>query len=638
MKSIQQFIQYSGLLLLLLVFSSCSSQPPQKVEEMPLDTTTGTPAPAKKAQPADSTMLPVEYQKPSYVVGSQHPANDKIQDDKDLGRSDVIIKVGASIHSTVGPQPLRDIVKRLAALKGMNISWASDVDQNALVDVDINANDDFEEAIDQLLRQINYFHETKGNTIIIKNKETRQFRVAMPFITQAYSTNTGGDVLGGNKDNANTFKGQINLNATGSPVGTSIGTGGAAGANNTKKTEFDMWQNIETNLKVILDILETTETTVSSQEREFGGTGQSMNTNDNNGGNAQANNGQANANEKKPENSKTVKTSRQTSKTGSYFTIDKPVGIITVTATRDLLDRVDNYLTSLQKQMYKQINIEAKIIEVQLNNNNSMGINWSNVLSPTGTNPLTLTGTAGFGANGQVFPTSNYLSGTNTVSNITGTSPSYTDTVSGTGPISSSSKFLSTFTLSASSFNVLLTALKDVGDTKVLSNPKISVLNGQPAFISVGRNTAYISQVTSTQTTGSTNNTVTFTVDTSSVLSGVGMALTANVMDDNEVVMNLVPVVSRLLNGVVQTVQIGTSANGAQVGLPVVDVREMSTTVRVKSGDMLVIGGLINDTNQNDNNSIPLLGDIPLVKYLFSSSSKSVTKQELIILLKPTVI
>ena len=613
MKSIQQFIQYSGLLLLLLVFSSCSSQPPQKVEEMPLDTTAGTPAPAKKkAPPADSTMLPVEYQKPSYVVGSQHPANDKIQDDKDLGRSDVIVKVGASIHSTVGPQPLRDIVKRLAALKGMNISWASDVDQNALVDVDINANDDFEEAIDQLLRQINYFHETKGNTIVIKNKETRQFRVAMPFITQAYSTNTGGDVLGGNKDNTNTFKGQINLNATGSPVGTSIGTGGAAGANNTKKTEFDMWQNIETNLKVILDILETTETTVSSQEREFGGTGQSMNTNDNNGGNAQANNGQANTNEKKPENNKTVKTSRQTSKTGSYFTIDKPVGIITVTATRDLLDRVDNYLTSLQKQMYKQINIEAKIIEVQLNNDNNMGINWANVLSPTGTNPLTLTGNATFGNSGQVFPT-----------NTSG---------------STTSQFLSSFTLSASSFNVLLSALKDVGDTKVLSNPKISVLNGQPAFISVGRNTAYISQVTSTQTTGSTNNTVTFTVDTSSVLSGVGMALTANVMDDNEVVMNLVPVVSRLLNGVVQTVQIGTSANGAQVGLPVVDVREMSTTVRVKSGDMLVIGGLINDTNQNDNNSVPFLGDIPLVKYLFSSSSKSVTKQELIILLKPTVI
>ena len=77
---------------------------------------------------------------------------------------------------------------------------------------------------------------------------------------------------------------------------------------------------------------------------------------------------------------KLVKTSRQTSKTGAYFTIDKPVGIITVTATRDLLDRVDDYLTSLQKELYKQINIEAKIIEVQLIKNSDIGINWSKVL------------------------------------------------------------------------------------------------------------------------------------------------------------------------------------------------------------------------------------------------------------------
>jgi MSHA type pilus biogenesis protein MshL len=632
MKSIQQIIQYSGLLLLLLVFSSCSPQPPQKVEEMPLNSAVGTAAPAKKAQGFDSTALPVEYQKPSYVVGEAN-TNDRIQSDKELGRSDVAVKVGASIHSTTGPQPLRDIIKRLAALKGMNVSWASDVDQNALVDVDINANDDFEEAVDHLLRQINYFHELKGSTLLIKNKETRQFHIAMPFITQAYSTDTGGDVLGGNKDTS-TFKGAIGLSAKGSPIGTSVGTGGTS-SDTTTKSEFDIWQNIEANLKVILDILETTETTVNAQEREFGGTGQSLNPVDN-AATAQGNNPQGAGTTKKFDAGKTVKTSRQTSKTGAYFTIDKPVGIITVTATRDLLERVDNYLTSLQKQMYRQINIEAKIIEVQLNDSSSTGIDWSKVLSAA--NPLAFTGNIGFGNNGTVFPTSSIptLTTLNTANTPALTSVNNNTVI--TGATNNTSKFISSFTMSAASFNVLLSALKDVGDTKVLSNPKISVMNGQPAFISVGRNTAYISKVTSTQTTGSTNNTVTFTVDTSTVLSGVGMALTANVMDNNEVVMNLVPVVSRLLNGVVQTVQIGTAANGAQVGLPVVDVREMSTTVRVKNGEMLVIGGLINNTDQNDNNGIPYLSDIPLVKYLFSNSSKAVNKQELIILLKPTII
>ena len=596
MKSIQQIFQYSGLLLLLLVFSSCSSQPPQKVEETPLNPPGSSSAPAKRAQPLDSTTLPVEYQKPSYVVGNQ-----QTQDDKDLAHSDVVIKVGASIHSTVGPQPLRDIIKRLAALKGMNISWASDVDQNALVDVDINANDDFNEAIDHLLRQINYFHETKGNTLVIRNKETRQFHIAMPFITQTYATDTGGDVLGGSKD-TNAFKGKISLSGTGSPVGTSVGST----KDDSKKTQFDIWQNIEGNLKVILDILESTETTVTSQEREFGGTGQS----------SSAANTPAvttgTTNEKAAQPGKTVKTSRQTSKTGAYFTIDKPVGIITVTATRDLLDRVNDYLTSLQKQMYRQVNIEAKIIEVQLNNATSTGIDWSKTLS--GTNPISLTGKPVFGNGGQVYPG-------NATPNVSG----------------STNTFISTFTLASSNFNVLLSALKEAGTTKVLSNPKVSVMNGQPAFITVGRNTTYISKVTSTQTTGSTNNTVTFTVDTSSILAGVGLALTANIMDDNEVIMNLVPVVSRLQNGVVGTQQIGSTANGALIGLPVIDVREMSSTVRVKNGEMLVIGGLIDGTAQNDNNSIPILGDIPVIKYLFGSDSKSLTKTELIILLKPTI-
>jgi general secretion pathway protein D/MSHA biogenesis protein MshL len=191
--------------------------------------------------------------------------------------------------------------------------------------------------------------------------------------------------------------------------------------------------------------------------------------------------------------------------------------------------------------------------------------------------------------------------------------------------------------LASSNFNVLLSALKEVGTTKVLSNPKVSVMNGQPSFITVGRNTTYISKVTSTQTTGSTNNTVTFTVDTSSILAGVGLALTANIMDNNEVIMNLVPVVSRLQDGAVATEQIGSADNGALIGLPVIDVREMSTTVRVKNGEMLVIGGLIDDTAQNNNNSIPILGDIPVIKYLFGNDSKSLTKTELIILLKPTI-
>ncbi len=607
MKSIQQIFAYGSLLLLLLVIASCGTQPQQKVEETSIPPTEAKATPAAKAPHMNSTALPVEYQKPKYTLGSE-----VAQESKELTHSDVIMKVGASIHSTAGPQPLRDIIKRLAALKGMNISWASDVDQSALVDVDINANDDFNEAIDNLLRQINYFHETKGNTIFIRNKVTRQWHLAMPFIKQQYETDTGGDVLGSSTDNT-AFKGKINVKASGSPIGS---TAFDSSNNKQNKAQFDIWENVENNLKVILDILETSETSVSSAQREYGGTGQSAGQYNQQEGTSGTNaGGTANVSSqsktKGAEQSKLVKTSRQTSKTGAYFTIDKPVGIITVTATRDLLDKVDEYLTSLKRELYKQVNIEAKIIEVQLTKNEDYGINWSKVLKNFG-----VSGTATFG-----------------VANAAGTAGQV-------WPNPTSQSFISTISLNNATFNLFLNALKEQGTTKVLSSPKISVMNGQPAFITVGRNTTYIDKVTSSESTSGTVPTTTYTVDTSSILSGVGLALTANIMDNNEVVLNLVPVTSTLQSPI-EYKDFGLNSSGqsaASVGLPVVDVREMSTTVRVKNGEMLIIGGLINNTDKKDGQFAPILGDIPILKYLFGYDSNALTKNELIILLKPTVL
>ena len=161
-------------------------------------------------------------------------------EDLELGGEDSALKVGATIKSTRGPQPLWDILKRLAALKKMNVSWASDVDQNVLVDVDINANDDFYEAIDNLLRQVDYFHEMQNNTIIVKYKEVRQFRIAMPFVNSEYSTGTGGNVLGSNDASSN-IDGTIMLKSTG----------------NT----FDIWENIQSNMDKIIALWNTTAVT-----------------------------------------------------------------------------------------------------------------------------------------------------------------------------------------------------------------------------------------------------------------------------------------------------------------------------------------------------------------------------------------
>ncbi len=231
MKSIKNVFLYSSLLLLSLLLTSCVTDTPPKQKDAQL---TGAQqaldaAEMKPVPPAAPATLPVRYQTASYLVDKEELDDITLAEESKL-------KVGARITSTRGPQPLWDILKRLAALKGMTISWASDVDRNVLVDVNIGANDDFYKAIDDLLRQVDYYHEMEDSTIVIKYKETRQFHIAMPFTKQTYETATGGNVLGSNEAASN-IEGTIRLDSRGN--------------------EFDIWKNVELNMKAILDVWTT---------------------------------------------------------------------------------------------------------------------------------------------------------------------------------------------------------------------------------------------------------------------------------------------------------------------------------------------------------------------------------------------
>ncbi len=569
MKVINRSFHYLTMVLLLLFATSCGNQQ-QTVSEKPaapVEQQTETMKPAEVKKPE---ALPVVYQSPSYMVDSDNA------EDLALGTEDAVLKVGATIKSTRGPQPLWDILKRLASLKKMNVSWASDVDQNVLVDVDISANDDFYESIDNLLRQVDYFHEVKGNTIIVKYKEVRQFRIAMPFVKSDYKTGTGGNVLGSNEASSN-IDGTIELKAEG----------------NT----FDIWENIQANMDKIIALWNTKAVTPDMPSTASGETGDAA-----------------------PAGNEPVQATRQVSSGDAQYIIDKPVGIITVTAPRPVLNELQRYFDNLTRELYKQINIEAKIIEVHLTDNSSIGLNWDQVLSN-----FNVTGTVTFGdaaRGGQIWP---YVS-SNTGSYDNGTEH---------GNTYDPTRFISKIALDAVNFNVFLNAIEQQGDTTILSNPKISVMNGQPALLTVGRNVTYIEKIETDIDSSGVTPIRTYTVDTARILSGIGLALTATILHDNEIIMNLVPVTSELQEPI-EYKSVGT--DGGEVGLPIINVREISTTVRVKNNEMLVIGGLISEVDTTAGSFAPVLGKIPLVRYLFGYEEKTKEKRELIILLKPTIL
>ncbi len=601
MKSFKN-IFLSGSLLLFLMLSSCSSvhnDPKATPDASGMKPETGQDA-AKSSPP---NTLPVQYQTPTYLVGQESK--------EEMSRSeDVGMKVGATIKSTRGPQPLWDIMKRLASIKNMNISWASDVEQNVLVYVDINAKDDYNEAIGNLLRQVDYFHEIQGNTIVVKYKETRQFQIAMPFIKQKYKTGTGGNVLG-NQEESNNIDGTIELKSD--------------------DNEFDVWKSVEANLNSILDVWTTeaiTEiSTTTSTDSKTASAGSTAFTHPNPNSDFTASSGDLKKS-KEDQNKKQVEATRRRSGNQNLYIIDKPVGMITVTAPRILLERVDTYFKTLKRELYKQISIEAKIIEVQLTDNSSIGINWTQVLRNFSVNGTVAFGSQGIPGliDGQVYPfVFANESGSNGVQNNLDSDSHQ--------KIHDPTRFVSKVSINPANFNVFLNALEEQGDTKVLSNPKISVMNGQPALITVGRNVTYIDSIDSDL--DSDSGVVSFTVNTERILSGIGMALTATVLDDKEIILNLVPVTSELEEPI-EYRDVGNQ--GGVVGLPIVNVREMSTTVRVKNGEMLVIGGLITDTQSTKGEFAPVLGRIPVIKYLFGFEEKTKQKRELIILLKPNII
>jgi MSHA type pilus biogenesis protein MshL len=523
-------------------------------------------------QPTETAQLPVRFQTPSYYTQDQQ-ASDVLGEDTE----DYVIKVGANITSTKGPQPLWDILKRLANLKGMTVSWASDVDQNVLVDVNISAEDNFYDAIDNLLRQVDYFHEMKDNAIIVNYRQTKKFNIAIPNMKGKYTSNVGGNFLATSGELASGTEGTVKVFST--------------------DNQFDVWQNITDNMDAIMKewrTQKTQEETVTSTEATSDGKTISAASTE----------------------TKTQQATRQVSLAGSYYTIDKSVGLITVTAPRPLLEKIESYLDSLKKELYRQVVIEAKIIEVTLQDNSKIGLDWGQVLKDFNINGLVEMGTGG--VLGQVWPWN----------------PPDELKPNANYPATFPDSFVYRVSVAALPFNVMLNALNEQGDATVLSNPKMTVLNGQPAVLSVGTDIKYISEVEADVDTD-TNNT-TYTVTTDSIVQGIAFGVMASIIDDDSVILHLTPITTDLVGDTIEYRQVGFT--GTEIGLPVVQVREMSTLVQVNNGEMLIIGGLIASVEGKTGEFAPVVGDIPLIRYLFGVEEKRMEKRELVILLTPRII
>lgn len=503
--------------------------------------------------------------RPSYKMS---PVSVSITD----GKSSVM-RVGANIKTKNGRVPLNTVINGMAKLKGMNVSWSSDVDQDVMVNVNIQAKDEFWNALKNTLRQADYFYEFKENTIIVRYKDTKRFYISNPFLVGSYQTSVGGDFLGANEVSSSLHGNlQVDHNAG----------------------EFDLWASVEENLQKILErsSLQALDTSADDNNSDAGQTEPGSENSPAAGENSSSQNAPATGQER-----------------GFYYTIDKPLGIINVTAPRSIMKRVEVYMDALNKELSRQVVIDAKLLEVQLTDDSRKGIDWSSLLRDSKFNFEMAFGAAtGAAGVGQIYPTDGV-------------------------------KFLRSTNMGNKSVELVVNFLDDFGDVKVLSNPKLSLLNGQPGLITGGKTQRIVDKVTSTISTGTTT-TVTYDIETRDILSGIGMSVVANIDADDEIILHLTPVSTELLNpDNIEEKQFGSEATGfVMVQLPRVSLRELTTMAKVKSGQLLIIGGLISEDSGVEGNSVPILGDIPYLGYAFKSERKFTIRKELVILLRPQIV
>ncbi len=322
---------------------------------------------------------------------------------------------------------------------------------------------------------------------------------------------------------------------------------------------------------------------------------------------------------------------------GSTVIASPETGIVTIRGTQRQHERVREYLDKVLNSARRQVLIEATIAEVQLSEQFQQGVNWSRVRAdgsgwafsqqPSGTSPLGTGAAPGSGPGGIVFP-----------QNPTGTSdPGGASFSGGQTPSLGVLRYLNT-TSALGSIGAAVSLLQTFGKVKVLSSPKISVLNNQTAVLKVVDNKVYFTiGVQITPGTATTAPLVTYTSTPNTVPVGFVMSVTPQIEESGTVTINVRPTISRIV-GYVTDPNPALASSNVTSRIPEIQTRELESILKVTNGDVAVMGGLMQESVNDQEDGVPGASGVPLFGNLFKYRNDASTKSELVIFLRPIVV
>ena len=284
-------------------------------------------------------------------------------------------------------------------------------------------------------------------------------------------------------------------------------------------------------------------------------------------------------------------------------------GLVTVRAYPKELKAVREFLDQSGEHLKRQVVLEARILEVALNEGYEQGVDWSGLSA-------SWDGNKGITGGGSLLD-SPIASTPNQIFRALG---------GGAG-----------FTISDGNFNVAVSLLKTQGDVNTLSSPRVTATNNQKAVIKVGTDEYFVTNASTTTTTsGNSAPIVTPNVELTPFFSGIALDVTPQIDEAGRVLLHIHPSVIDTEEQS-KTINVGT-ADPLVLPLAKSSIRESDTVVQANNGDIIVIGGLMKTDKQEIVSKVPLLGDIPWVGEAFTNRRESTKKVELVILLKPTVV
>lgn len=277
---------------------------------------------------------------------------------------------------------------------------------------------------------------------------------------------------------------------------------------------------------------------------------------------------------------------------GRRVHVSPQAGIATIRAYPDEIRAARDFLASAERNLQRQVILEARIVEVELSDQFEQGVNWDAITTRLGG------GTTTFGLGGSDI----------------------------------ANAFSTSFT--TNSFSGVLQLLQTQGNVQVLSSPRVTATNNQKAVIKIGEDEYFVTDVSTTTITG-TATTSTPNVQLTPFFSGIALDVTPQIGEDGDVILHVHPSVTETVEQQKRIV-----LNEEELVLPLArsNIRETDTIIRARNGEVVVIGGLMQNSYTDTQSQVPLLGDIPWLGALFRQQTRTEQKVELVIMLRPIVV